>query len=141
MLFSKEKQKINHRSRKSVINNAGKYWGLIVKADRKCDLCQSRYKLEAHHIVRKSVYFHPGWLLLENGIALCWNCHYGGIHSTYYPDVQKMQERIVAWLLDKKSLSYDQLYYRCKGNKQKLSIIELEAIELSLKNYWKEIKP
>lgn len=46
-------------------------WSILVRwRDRKCMICGSREKLEAHHLADKT--YHPELVLdLNNGIALC----------------------------------------------------------------------
>ena len=66
--------------RKRIKNRLDKLWSLIIRILGKCEICDnSGCKLDAHHIEGK------GTLLLrynlDNGIALCFNCHRNGVHS------------------------------------------------------------
>jgi len=56
----------------------GRLWVSRVKQlfSRRCALCNSRTKLHAHHIIPRSS-AHELTLDLNNGIALCHNCHEG----------------------------------------------------------------
>ena len=50
------------------------------KIDRKCQNCNTNLQLEVHHI--KSVKNFPELRhSVDNGIILCHNCHYYGVHS------------------------------------------------------------
>jgi hypothetical protein len=67
-----------------------RYWGDFVKgrdADR-CIICQSDYRIAAHHIVRKTFLPYAS-LNTGNGITLCESCHrHAHIGFNGRPDVQ-----------------------------------------------------
>jgi len=46
----------------------------VRKRDKKCQVCNTKHNLEAHHLDDKTHYPKRA-LLLDNGIALCGNCH------------------------------------------------------------------
>ena len=86
MLFRSDK--IKERNKKQLLKLASKItldantikqiyfaWsGVIAQRDQVCQVCGSREKLEAHHILPKALYpnlsFNP-----NNGVLLCVNCH------------------------------------------------------------------
>ena len=56
-------------------------WSKIIKSldDNKCAICNSTTKLNSHHIKERHEYPELSDVL-ENGITLCYNCHYA-IHG------------------------------------------------------------
>lgn len=110
-------------------------WSQIVRSetDNSCALCPSKYRVQAHHIIKRGVYVHQGWFLPENGIPLCFKHHYGGIHDPYFPRVKETQEKINAYL-EKKGINYDVLYVKCKNRK-----VDLELVAIYLKELLKKI--
>lgn len=61
--------KVNNRSDAKVI-----YWAKKVKKKGKCEICGSKEKLVAHHIVPWE-YSIKGRTDINNGMCLCSNCH------------------------------------------------------------------
>ena len=82
-------------------------WSRDVKAitDGLCALCGSSNRVESHHIVRRGTIPHTGWLMVENGIPLCFRCHYDGIHSMNFKRQKLFKKKIEAWL-NRMDLSY-----------------------------------
>jgi hypothetical protein len=99
----------------------------IKKRDGNCQLCGSPYGCESHHIIKKGIYSHTGWYLPENGIYLCHNHHYGGIHDSFFPRVKENQGKINEWL-KRRGTSYNALYLKCKSGR-----IDLELSKIVLK--------
>ena len=66
-------------------------WSLAIRArDRKCKSCGTKNNLHAHHIVSK--YYNPHLAYnLNNGVALCEECHIGrgGVHDKRNPPKNK----------------------------------------------------
>ena len=87
-----------------------KKWSQDVKAttDGLCALCGSSNRVESHHIVRRGTIPHAGWLMVENGIPLCFKCHYDGIHSMSFEVQQLFKGKIQIWLY-RRGLSYKKL--------------------------------
>lgn len=46
----------------------------VIRRDKKCVICSSNQKREAHHI-NHSMYFVDLRFNIENGVTLCKNCH------------------------------------------------------------------
>lgn len=65
----RKKKPVNHRKECLAL------WSKCVRTrDRKCQVCGSDYRLQAHHI--RSVTHHSTMLDLENGLTLCSRCHF-----------------------------------------------------------------
>lgn len=66
-------------------------WSLAIRArDKKCKSCGTKNNLHAHHIVSK--YYNPHLAYnLNNGVALCEQCHIGkgGVHDKRNPPKNK----------------------------------------------------
>ena len=90
-------------------------WSRDVKTSTngRCALCGSSNGAESHHIIRRGTIPHKGWLLVDNGIPLCFKCHYDGIHSMSIKVQKIFKVRIEQWL-SRKGLSYSILEAMCK---------------------------
>jgi len=85
-------------------SNDGRYklrkWSkAIIKRDKKCVVCGSRKRLEAHHLFDKNTYPHKA-LDINNGVTLCKKCHTefhrfnGGFRkSCTYADFRRFMNR------------------------------------------------
>ena len=135
MKYPKKKwKKRKYKNKKYLIKKCLTLWSKAVKLDGVCALCGSKQFVESHHIVRKSTRMHIGWFMLENGIPLCYKCHYNGIHSIHFPTTKEYQYRIDKYL-ERKSLSYEKIYNECNG----LQNINIGILEKCIENIQKYI--
>jgi len=67
-------------------------WSVEVRwRDRKCRICDTRKKLEAHHINSKR--YHPEQALdLDNGVSICKRCHLL-LHNLFHTGTRKKTTR------------------------------------------------
>lgn len=102
-------------------------WSRFVRARdaHRCVNCESRYRIQAHHIFRKVVYPY-GWFELGNGVTLCHDCH-RILHAVFNgrPDLAEPinakggddQDEIACLYgklledADKRKLNHDEFYY------------------------------
>lgn len=109
-------QRRKYNSYSNLVRKCLILWSKAIKinGNNRCGLCGSDILVESHHIVRKSTRIHYGWFLIENGIVLCYRCHYDGIHSIHFPTVQDYQTKINDYLA-RKSMTYEELYEKCNS--------------------------
>lgn len=129
MIFPKKKQK-SKTNRATVIKRCSILWSKKVKAvtNGRCAVCGSTSGVQSHHIVRKSTRMHRGWFDLDNGIPLCFQCHYSGIHSLHFPTTKIFQYKIEQYI-KRKGITYDALYQKCQG---RVDVAYLEEVAFSL---------
>ena len=60
---------------------ADKLWSLAVRKVGYCEKCGNRNNLQAHHLIRRTVYRFR-WSI-ENGVCLCSGCHQFGDESAH----------------------------------------------------------
>ena len=70
----------------------GVWFNVILTRDKSCKRCGKRSTLSSHHIFTKKAYPAGRWNL-ENGIILCWTCHFFFAHGNPYAFRQFMIER------------------------------------------------
>lgn len=111
-----------------------KLWGKIIIAAAKgrCERCPKEAK-NGHHIITRGTSPNPMWLSLENGVALCIDCHINWAHSTDF-DRQLVFNQWVREHLKNKGLDYEVLKIKAKA-RGSLSMFDYEIIfkELSKK--------
>ena len=61
------------RKKNPWFKKADKKWGELIRAPGKCAVCGNFGRVEAHHLIHRQVHFFRH--NLENGIALCAQCH------------------------------------------------------------------
>jgi hypothetical protein len=85
-------------------------WSTAVKkaAGGMCERC-GRGPVEAHHIFRRGTRPTGGWFLMENGIALCVDCHYGYAHSTSLKKIEEFDTWVKGFLKTRRGIEYDDL--------------------------------
>lgn len=88
--MKKEKRKKTKvPEKRKVMQDCLSLWSQCVRTrDRKCRICGSEYRLQAHHV--RSRQHHSTMLDLDNGIALCASCH---IQQKFRPE--QFSDRII----------------------------------------------
>jgi hypothetical protein len=102
---------------KTIRRKCLRVWGEIIRgrAGSKCQRCGRLGSLDAHHIIPRGTGATMGWFDLNNGIALCFQCH--RVHGAHSIDVDEQlcfREWVKGWLAAK-DIDYDILKIRCKA--------------------------
>jgi len=85
-------------------------WSLEVRrlAGNKCEWCGTTKKLQAHHIVARSLCSHAGQTMLANGMCLCFRCHIHRLKADVDGYIQVRDE-----VLKRRGVSYQELRIKC----------------------------
>lgn len=121
--------KINRKkSRRTIIDECDDCWREIIikRAKGKCEIkwCGSNDRVEAHHIYERRKYFslrHD----IENGIALCYNCHRNFAHRSKNIFRQVISEIRNMPYLELRSVYIEQINYYEKLEELKKCLSEL----------------
>jgi len=93
------------KSNKTYKKQCDKLWADIIKlrAKNKCEMCRRVLPLQAHHIFgRKAMSTRYD---LENGVALCFNCHYN--------EAEQNSTKFGLWIIEKRGREwFDELNRR-----------------------------
>jgi hypothetical protein len=93
-----------------------KLWSEIIRgrANGLCEVCGKPAK-DAHHIIARGTAPSMGWFDVDNGIALCFQCHrVHGAHSLDIDEQIAFREKMIAHLV-RKGIDYETLKIRCKA--------------------------
>jgi hypothetical protein len=94
-----------------------KLWGEIIRlrAGGRCQRCGGEAR-DAHHIIPRGTHPNMGWFDLDNGIALCFQCH--RVHGPHSLDVDEQiafREWVRGWTARRNGGSYEVLKIRCQA--------------------------
>jgi len=90
---------------------------ILLKADYKCEVCNSQFGITAHHFIPRSLAGHLMYYL-PNGVCLCRGCHFA-FHKKSDPTIvaKIIEKRGRKWLTDlekrkkEKHYSYKSIIY------------------------------
>ena len=72
-----------------------KWRAAIIRRDKRCVLCSTVKKRQAHHI-DSALYFPDKRYDVDNGVVLCWSCH-RHLHTSFKSSYRKKTTR-ADWL-------------------------------------------
>lgn len=101
---------------KSLRKKCLKLWSEIIRgrASGMCEVC-GRPAKDAHHIIARGTSPNMGWFDLNNGIALCFQCHrVHGAHSLDIDEQIAFRDKMILHLA-RKGVDYETLKVRCKA--------------------------
>jgi 5-methylcytosine-specific restriction endonuclease McrA len=131
-LRSIKKKKSPLKERRDLEKKMLRLWSKLIinKHGSKCSWigCGSTQKIQAHHILPRSVSNRMGWFALDNGMPLCYHCHIIKLkHVTYVDEYIKIRDSF----LKVQGSSWDGLHYKY-GTRCKIPVWQLEMMYASM---------
>ena len=117
------------KERKALIKKLDKLWSQAVKdkANNICEKCQRVSKgLNSHHVVGRR--YMSTRYLIENGVALCVNCHFNIAHQN--------PVEFSKWILAKRG---EEWYNRLQFKKQTIKV-DLGMVKIQLEEHKKKLE-
>lgn len=122
-------KKIRSKARRNYLDRALVAWSIIVRRrDRGiCQWCGSSERVQAHHIVARGIANNAGHCALDNGMTLCYQCHFHKLKQDAEQYVVMRDEWLKA-----RGLNYNEMRKKWAvtpgGGKQKLTNDEWRGI-------------